>query len=305
MKQFVLIANRDTDKLNELKKALSADDIIVNLAVDGHDAYMKSTNQKYDLIITAYRLPKLEAAPLIKSFRDHRANAKTPILIITSEATEVENTLQSRSLNRNISIVPLTKDLNETISIAKKILENQDEVASTAETTSATTAPAPKALVADVNFLNPFISSIQKVIAEMASVKDITPKKVVVMKPNGDVEADIFSILSVQSSYFNGSLVLAFPKDTYFEIQFRMLGERSDTLNSESADMAGELGNIIFGAAKKIWNEMKYEVQKTIPSVIWGNKPSILLDKKNPTLLINFTSDAGRFCALINVSFDK
>jgi two-component system, chemotaxis family, chemotaxis protein CheY len=57
-------------------------------AVDGQDAISKAQNQSFDLIFTDQNMPNVDGLTLIQMLRDLPQHEKTPILMLTTEASD-------------------------------------------------------------------------------------------------------------------------------------------------------------------------------------------------------------------------
>jgi two-component system, chemotaxis family, chemotaxis protein CheY len=57
-------------------------------AVDGQDAISKAQNQSFDLIFTDQNMPNIDGLTLIQMLRDLPQHEKTPILMLTTEASD-------------------------------------------------------------------------------------------------------------------------------------------------------------------------------------------------------------------------
>lgn len=57
-------------------------------AVDGQDAISKAQNQSFDLIFTDQNMPNVDGLTLIQLLRNLPEHEKTPILMLTTEASD-------------------------------------------------------------------------------------------------------------------------------------------------------------------------------------------------------------------------
>ncbi len=58
-------------------------------AVDGLDAYEKATSQTFDLVLTDQNMPRLDGLGLTRKLRDHPQFKTTPILVLTTESSDL------------------------------------------------------------------------------------------------------------------------------------------------------------------------------------------------------------------------
>lgn len=58
-------------------------------AVDGVDAFEKALGQKFDLVLTDQNMPRLDGLGLTRKLRDHPQFKTTPILMLTTESSDL------------------------------------------------------------------------------------------------------------------------------------------------------------------------------------------------------------------------
>ncbi len=58
-------------------------------AVDGVDAYEKALEQPFDLVLTDQNMPRLDGLGLTRKLRDHPQFRTTPILMLTTESSDL------------------------------------------------------------------------------------------------------------------------------------------------------------------------------------------------------------------------
>ena len=57
-------------------------------AVDGQDAFEKSTQRDYNLVLTDQNMPRMDGISLTKKLRETQQFKGTPILILTTESSD-------------------------------------------------------------------------------------------------------------------------------------------------------------------------------------------------------------------------
>ena len=57
-------------------------------AVDGQDAFEKSTQRDYNLVLTDQNMPRMDGISLTKKLRENPKFKQTPILILTTESSD-------------------------------------------------------------------------------------------------------------------------------------------------------------------------------------------------------------------------
>lgn len=153
----------------------------------------------------------------------------------------------------------------------------------------------------NVEFINPFISSLLNVLSTMAQT-DLTPGKPKLKKTEVAV-GDVSGLIGMVGPQTKGSLSITFDGDLALTVMERMLGERPANINEEVTDMVGEITNMVAGGAKNLLGDKGYEFDMATPVVVSGKDHTITHKCDGPKLIMPFTSDHG--AAHIEVCFDK
>ncbi|MFY8352166.1 chemotaxis protein CheX [Pseudoalteromonas sp. SSM20] len=153
----------------------------------------------------------------------------------------------------------------------------------------------------NVEFINPFISSLLNVLSTMAQT-DLTPGKPKIKKTEVAV-GDVSGLIGMVGPQTKGSLSITFDGELAMTIMERMLGERPEKINEEVTDMVGEITNMVAGGAKNLLGDKGYEFDMATPVVVSGKEHTITHKCEGPKLIMPFTSDFG--AAHIEVCFDK
>lgn len=276
-KKFLLIVEPE----NELRQMLATElldltQMVIVQAADGVMAYQKARNQKFDVVLTDFKLAKISGAEFIAALRETNHNVNSPILIYTDDVDTAKNE------TRGQKYVEYMKKPSGYDVIAAKINE------------LTTIDPNKKRFKLDVDFINPFIDSAMKTLNKLCGVNNIEA-----MKPHllGEekLEIDISGVLGITSPYFRGSISISFDDNVYRDIISKMLEENISEVDINNQDGAAEIINIIFGQTKAILNQRGYSLERAIPSVLRGKGHNILENSKIPILLVPFRSDLGKF----------
>jgi len=101
-------------------------------------------------------------------------------------------------------------------------------------------------------------------------------------------KGEIAGMVGMVAPPLKGTLLICYKKEAIFHIMENMLGEKHTELSDEVSDAVGELTNMIYGTAKTALNNMGYNFEMAIPSVIRGNFV-VTKAHKGATLVIPFT----------------
>ena len=153
----------------------------------------------------------------------------------------------------------------------------------------------------NVEFINPFLSSLVNVLSTMANTT-ITPGQPRIKKDEV-ARGDVSGLIGMIGPQTKGSFSVSFEESLALEIMNRMLGEKPKTINEEVTDMVGEITNMVTGGAKRILGEKGYEFSMATPVVVSGKGHTITHKCDGPKILMPFDSDFGK--VHIEVSFDK
>lgn len=147
----------------------------------------------------------------------------------------------------------------------------------------------------DVNFINPFLESTQKVF-KVQCFMDTRPQKPYLKKPNDPLLlGDISGVISIISETFAGTMAISLSESIFLKVAENMLGEKISAIEEKYVDLIGELANIILGQAKIILGGLGYNVGKALPSCVWGKDHKIKHFGGGVCVVIPFETDFGTF----------
>lgn len=152
----------------------------------------------------------------------------------------------------------------------------------------------------NVEFVNPFLSSLVNVLETMAMTK-LKPGKPSIKKDQVS-KGDVSGLIGMAGPQTRGSLSVTFEAKLALSIMEKMLGERPPEVNEEVTDMVGEITNMVTGGAKNILGDKGYDFDMATPIVVSGKDHTINHKCEGKTLIVPFSSDNGQ--AFIEVSFD-
>lgn len=121
----------------------------------------------------------------------------------------------------------------------------------------------------DKRLITAFVDAVLKTIKTMANTEISAEKPFI--EPNFSQKGDIAGNLGLIAPPLRGNLLISFEKNSIFLIMENMLGEKYTELNREVQDAVGELTNMIYGASKTTLNQLGYNFEMAIPTVITGS----------------------------------
>jgi len=153
----------------------------------------------------------------------------------------------------------------------------------------------------NVEFINPFLSSLVNVLSTMANTTIVPGQPRI--KKDEVARGDVSGLIGMVSPQTKGSFSITFEESLAVEIMFRMLGERPKGITPDVTDMVGEITNMVTGGAKRVLGEKGYDFTMATPVVVSGKNHTISHKSEGAKSLMPFDSDFGT--VHIDVSFDK
>jgi two-component system, chemotaxis family, chemotaxis protein CheY len=89
-------------------------------AIDGQDGISKAQDQSFDLIFTDQNMPNIDGITLIQMLRDLPQHEKTPILMLTTEASDEMKKLGRAAGATGWLVKPF--DPEKLLAVVKKVL---------------------------------------------------------------------------------------------------------------------------------------------------------------------------------------
>lgn len=153
----------------------------------------------------------------------------------------------------------------------------------------------------NVEFVNPFLVSIQNVLTTMAGTQANPGKPA--LKKDQQALGDVTGMIGLAGEKIRGSLAITFTEPAIVRIASAMLGEEMNGLDETVADMVGEITNMVTGGAKRILAEKGYKFEMAIPSTIVGKDHTIYHKTNGPVVVVPFHMDGGSF--FLEVCFEE
>ena len=153
----------------------------------------------------------------------------------------------------------------------------------------------------NVEFINPFLSSMLNVMSTMAKMDLVAEKPR--LKKDDIAMGDVSGLIGMVSDQAKGSLSITFDAPLALATMKGMVGEAPDEVNEEITDLVGEITNMVTGGAKRLLSEKGIEFDMATPMVVSGKNHTIHHKAKGPIVIIPLRSPDGNR-AYIEFSFD-
>jgi len=153
----------------------------------------------------------------------------------------------------------------------------------------------------NVDFINPFLSSICNVLVTMAMIEPKSGKPTI--QSDHLPPAEITGIIRMNSPQTCGVLAISFTEPLIHEVTKRMLGDDADTVDETLKDLVGEITNMVCGNAKGILDQKGYDFDMAIPSVVIGCDRATIFPEGCTVIVVPFTTEFGEF--FVEIGFEK
>jgi chemotaxis protein CheX len=142
----------------------------------------------------------------------------------------------------------------------------------------------------DKRLINAFIEGVIKTLSTMAYTEVSTGKASIEAKFSS--KGEIAGMVGMIAGPIKGIMTISYPKPGILKIIENMLGETYSEINTDVKDAVGELTNMIYGSAKTSLNNLGYNFEMAIPTVIIGSFEISKLHN-GATLIIPFNLKTG------------
>lgn len=269
IKKTILIVD-DDDEIRDIVRAwLVKANYKVLISADGQEALKKTDFQKFDLIITDYKMPRMDGGTLIKEVRAEHRTKDVPIIVISSHLSE-----DSVASFKNVHYLHKPFKKVALLNLVDSVLR-----------------PKPKFSL-DVNVVNIFADSTKNIMNSFGiEIKEVG--QLARLDPQKGLIGDISSVVNLNSSSFHGKLCISFEENCYLAAISKMLMEDCTEIDEENQDGAAVLCDLIFGNARK--DLSKYDIANAIPTIVTGHGHKISYRPGSIGMVIPHATEKGKF----------
>ena len=277
----LLIVDDDEDLLGLFKIRLSKfPEYRIVTASDSFVGYNKTRNERFNLIFTDYKMPKLNGIELIDTLRRTSYNENTPIVLMTPRPEEIQFELKNVK-----NILFLSKPIN--FKDLPLFIENSSKM-----------LKAPTAAI-DSKFLNTVIDSFQSILIDVGKFGDIDGGKTLKGEEKKSLSYDYFGSFFIRSDKFTGIFTLAFPRTTFFNFAKTML-ENKDTINDAALDqtlddMLNTFMSVFLSKTKSDMIHRGINLKEIHGITVTGKDEKLSSQSSKLSVTTKFTSNFGEF----------
>lgn len=285
-KKNILVIEDEEDLLEILEGSLKTAGYDVISGKNGSEGLFKYKNQKFDLVITDIKMPKLDGIEVVKNIRRDEKSKDLPIIVASGNVTEFKPEL---SLFENIHMLEKPykkKDILEVCQKAFSVSSNTDSES--------------------VEFNDIFIESLRLKANEMLSI--ITREKNEPSDISSDegqkvINYDFLSTQLIIGNEFLGNMYFCFEKNLANEITNGLSQSEKGTQksNEEILQFLSLFTKALFVKTGELLKLKKIKIRRT-PFSITGNlssSSSLLIDKGSSYKTFNVKTSLGEFHAYL------
>lgn len=260
---------------------------------DALEAFRKTRAHRYDGIFLTDTLPKIGVPQLIAAIRELDNNKRAPLFLFSANPEnwngEIKKYEKVMAFHRETGVDDATTWIKDWLLTGKQ--KEEEEL-----------HPPVKV---DVRIVNQMVQATMYSLELFGGIHNVQPMPIEAFYKNTRYidKLAVAGATAIMSSVFAGTILIAFPEDTFLKVVSGALGEEYTVLSTDLMDACGELINIIYGQAKTILvDEMDIDFMKSRPYVI-DDKERIRGYHSSSSFIVPFESDAGRLFLI--VSFDS
>jgi chemotaxis protein CheX len=257
---------------------------------DALEAFRKTRVHRYDGIFLTDTLPKIGLQQLIAAIRELDNNKSAPVFLFSAVpenlAAEAKKFERVMLYHRETGIDEAMTWIKDWLLSGKK--QQEEEL-----------HPPVKV---DVRIVNQMIQATMYSLELFGGINKVQPMPIEAFYKNTRYidKLAVAGATAIMSTVFAGTILIAFPEETFLKVVNGALGESYAALTPDLMDACGELINIIYGQAKTILvDEMDIDFMKSRPYII-EDKERIRGYHSSSSFIVPFESDAGRLFLIVS-----
>lgn len=145
----------------------------------------------------------------------------------------------------------------------------------------------------DREFIEVLIRSCKKVLTSF-NVEGLKPGRPMTLQKidQEDLNISIRGKIILKNTFFNGSVFISFPEETFLKFSNKVLAADSKEIDSSNRDFASEFTNMVYGQSKKEFEQHGVNLDMAIPII---DESKTITPGKKPVFVIPFESSVGKF----------
>lgn len=150
----------------------------------------------------------------------------------------------------------------------------------------------------DALILNAVVDSLHSIFETMLGTKVVMGAPI--PKAGKTVQGGVSALIGMNAAQARGSVAITLPVPALNEISRKLLGEEITHVDKDAAGLAGELSNMLAGAAKRILSEQGMEFDMQTPQMMHGDGHEIEHHHDGQTMLLPVNMNGHEFFIELN-----
>ena len=148
-------------------------------------------------------------------------------------------------------------------------------------------------MLSNVEVARPFVKATLEILETMAGISATAGKPYT--KKDNIAKGDVSAIVGVTGDK-TGTISVSFSQACAIALVKGMLGDDIEDIMRDTADAVGEITNMISGQSRAGLIEHGIQLQGSTPTIIFGDKHSLMHMAKVSVVAIPFSTEYGPFC---------
>ncbi len=205
------------------------------------EAYMRSIVQRFDLLISDFRMPKTNGVDLVKVIRGQKLNSSTPVIMISGHPEEVQEKMVDipdvRIVAKPFLVEELLKVVDEMLALKASREHKKPQF--------------------NLEVLNEFVNATTSTIRALTGVQEIKTDKPFLYGKEHTLEMDVSCFVNMQTDKFRGTLALGFTQAIFLKLINGLSKNSYTELNSDNMEHVEAVISLIYDQARSCLKKEK------------------------------------------------
>lgn len=266
-KKSVLLVDDNSGYRQNLRNFLtrSFPELTILESPDGRDGYVKITRQKFDLIVTEVKLPRMDGDQLLKALKDVPPAFQPQRVLVFSNLMPATPNLDAKKL---VSYLNKSADQEILLEHIRKVFE--ELTAEEAKRSNVARVEGPKL---DAALIQALIEGISFGFSSLVGLP--LGKGRAAVATGKPLCGDIAGCFPLSGSGIQGRIVIAFPKGVYLAATNKITGSNFENLQQAGAGLAKELTQRTFHHAMASMGQKGMSIQLAEAEIVLGQNGTI------------------------------
>ena len=268
--QTILIVDDEKDVVDSLTRTMSANGRKVFGVTSPSEAYMRTANTEYDLIVTDLKMPKTDGLTLIKGIRSHKINKNTPIILMTGFTEGLAEQIKQFS---NVQILAKPFSPEDLLALANLLIKLPEETDS------------KKNSQIEIQILNEVTLAANATLKQLTGHNKFQSEPPVAIEAHSEICLDFTMVLKVKSPDFKGTVAIGFPLLTIMKLINSVTKDSYTVINEKTIRQVESILNQILETAIPSLQDMGIKIDQKAEFIL-ADDPRLESLYHSPTLVI-------------------